>query len=153
MNKDFFRSVFDQFPYGTIQDAATIMRLMIDHDFSMEEFIGANEKFKQDNKLLHFEVIKNRRIAFMEMKMKARRCPQCGAIMNLSPVNTVSGDQVGGSWKSMWMCSDVFGCGHEIYSEAEMVVEAEKHGIQGKVADPRRRRNRASRQKVTRYNI
>jgi len=35
---------------------------------------------------------------------QARHCTDCGGVMKLHPVNTLPGNQVGGSHKSQWWC-------------------------------------------------
>jgi len=46
--------------------------------------------------------------------LRQRRCPECGKIMMLMPVNTGPGDQTGDESKSVWMCN---GCLSAEYSD------------------------------------
>jgi|GEM_PF-3246457 len=44
---------------------------------------------------------------------RARRCPACGGGMSLFPVNSGPRDQVGGPWRSQWVCPL---CGETLYN-------------------------------------
>ena len=47
--------------------------------------------------------------------VKMDKCPECGAYMYLYPVNNTSRTQVGGDWKSQWICPNP-NCNHEEFS-------------------------------------
>jgi hypothetical protein len=44
-------------------------------------------------------------------------CPDCGGKLNLNAVNSMSCNQVGGDYKSMFSCVDQVGCGYSRYSD------------------------------------
>jgi hypothetical protein len=49
----------------------------------------------------------------------AKRCPDCGAVMHLYPVNSSPRDHVGGKYKSQWVCPNP-NCMETLYSHKTM---------------------------------
>ena len=55
-------------------------------------------------------------------------CPECGELMGLWRVNSGPRDQVGGDFKTQWVCSDEETCGYQgDYSELTIKEQIKKH--------------------------
>ena len=65
-----------------------------------------------------------------EYAKKAPKCQKCQGVMYCYPVNTGSRDQIGGAWKSYWVCGNPE-CGHDINSLNDMETELKKYGLGG----------------------
>ena len=56
-------------------------------------------------------------------------CPDCGEGMSLWQVNNSDKNQVGGNYKTQWICPDEMGCGYQgDYSELTIEEQGEKYG-------------------------
>lgn len=76
------------------------------------------------------QVEQSQKEAQTEYLEKAKKCKKCKWIMYLYPVNTGSRDQVGGNWKSQWICGNT-DCAHEEYSLNDVETEMETFGLKG----------------------
>ena len=102
------------FSLGTLQSIATLLKYLKKTDTSIEDFIKFVEEEKAEF-IKNTELYKKQHAQSVEAwKKVALKCSECGATMNLFPVNTHKGNQVEGDFKSMWMCSK---CWHEEYTE------------------------------------
>ena len=114
-------SILAAFKQGNIQDALTMMDLISAHGYSLDDLRDHVEnlrasmiaKAKTESSMLR---------AFID---KAPRCGECGQPMNLFPVNSGPRDQVGGDWKSQWVCM----CGEAVYNTESPAEVLEALGI------------------------
>jgi hypothetical protein len=52
-----------------------------------------------------------------DLRYFARRCPDCGGMLNIAPVNTMPCNQVGGGYQSSWYCPSLMACGFTEFSQ------------------------------------
>lgn len=69
-----------------------------------------------------------------EYVKKARKCKKCKAVMYCYPVNSEEGDQVGGNWKSVWICGNT-DCLNEEYSLNDVETENRRTDDRGQTSD------------------
>lgn len=65
-----------------------------------------------------------------EYAKKAKKCPKCKSVMYCYEVNTTSRNQIGGDWKSQWICGNP-DCGHEEFSIRSVDQEMRMLGLGG----------------------
>lgn len=53
--------------------------------------------------------------------------------MHLEPVNSKPSDQVPGSYKSIWFCANLMGCGYDELSKKSVSEWIKKFGIKSKL--------------------
>lgn len=53
-------------------------------------------------------------------------CPECGSRMLIADVNNKKCTIVGGKWKSVWTCTNLKKCGHQIWKTKPAIFEIKK---------------------------
>ena len=83
----------------------------------MKDFLG----YMRVKEELLLEDIRRQEKTLAKNKKNIKRCPKCRGIMRCHPVNTSPGDQIGGNWKSQWLCII---CGHYILRKNDYKIES-----------------------------
>lgn len=104
---------------GMIQDAVNMHDHLVAHGKTFED---VREHLSRATKYVAADVK-----AREEWLSRLPKCPDCEAPLNPYPINTSPGNQVGGSFKSMWMCSKW--CGYEKYNNTTVQEELKKHDL------------------------
>jgi hypothetical protein len=99
------------FGMGRIQDLLTLLTLLEENGHTLEDLHYYREARMAANAARR-QMMEDFQKAFAE---RARRCPACGAVMHLVPVNSGPRDQVGGGYRSQWICPDSH-CMETIYN-------------------------------------
>jgi hypothetical protein len=120
--------IFLGYPTGFLRDVVNILRLLKQAGNTMDDFLAYAEKNFHEKEIMAFERQKQFELARNKYRANARRCV-CGEIMRLASVNDRPGNQVGGNYKSQWVCPAAHTCGESVYSENDVEVEAMKYGI------------------------
>jgi hypothetical protein len=99
------------FGFGQIQDAMNIITVLKGRDLSIDGFMEWGRWMqKPGNRSVH------RQLSTVKTN-KTYICPLCGLPLLLIPVNSMSCDQVGGVYHSLFYCYDELSCGYELYNE------------------------------------
>ena len=122
--------ILEGFGFGAIQTGAHLLATLMNSRISNDEFLGWVEQKVIGIKLEIAESKKNSAKQIKELKYHTRRCPDCGAPLNITPVNTSKRDQVGGEYRSAWQCADSINCGYEDYSTKIVEEEISNHSAE-----------------------
>jgi hypothetical protein len=128
--EEIFEAVYSEMTFSALQDASTIFKRVKDAGASLDEFFELVDARKNTASLIFAETRKKAIAMETLLRATARRCPLCGAIMNLNEVNNTKATQVGGDWKCLWECPDMMGCGFEEYSALPIKEEAAKFNME-----------------------
>jgi len=112
------------FGMGRIQDLLTLLTLLVESGHTINDLRLYIEEQAADRVARRMDEEAFQR-AFTE---KAERCPACGAPMNLAPVNTGPRDQVGGNYRSQWVCPDGT-CMETVFNLETAAAIVQKMGI------------------------
>lgn len=93
-------SIVDVFGLGRIQDFLTLLALLEENGYTLADLA----RHRDERIAANVDRARAREAFQAAFREKARRCPACGTAMNLMPVNTGPRDQVGGRWRSQWLC-------------------------------------------------
>ena len=148
--------VVSSYGWGMVQDAANLLSELLDNGLGPMDLIEYVRLRHTAEKLVIYERHRMRLTEVEEYRANARRCG-CGNLMNLFAVNDSPCKMVGGSYKSMWLCADLLGCGDYVLSELPARDEAIQYGLKRMAIkygpeDKRseRRRERRSRSRLRR---
>lgn len=98
--KEFFRQM-QAFTFGLMQDMVGFFAILEKKKIPIEVALGAI-KFGQNMKDSQWhDDVENRK----KWKTKAKRCPDCGQILALAPVNAPEGPSNLKGYKSIWHCT------------------------------------------------
>ena len=116
MNIEEFGKKLGPYKIGFIKDYITFTGFMEFRGIVAEDLIKFVKKYNEIalKGQAHHEVITP------EEREPLRRCPQCDSPLNIMPVNNSPANQVGGKLRSVWFCSDWYGCGYEQYSKLQV---------------------------------
>jgi hypothetical protein len=144
----FLEKIEEFYGFGLIQDAANILRQMIEDNVSLHDFVGMVDQRIQQGKWQFVEAKKHQDKVMKNLKMNSRRCEECGNLMNLIAVNDIPARQVGGNYQSAWQCINMLSCGHEVYSERSLEEEAKEYKVEEFFAGQAARARRAADQRM-----
>lgn len=107
----------EAFQFSTLMDAFNIMRLMLIHEVELIDFMRWFDHRVKTQKAQIAEAQKSKIELVRDLRYFARRCPDCGGMLSMMPVNTMPCDQVGSGYQSAWYCPAVMACGFIEFSE------------------------------------
>jgi hypothetical protein len=88
------------FSAGQIQDALTLFDLLARRGLTVEDL----RRHRAEAAAAAARDVRARERRLAAFRERARRCPACGNPMGLHAVNTGPRDQVGGGYRSQWIC-------------------------------------------------
>ena len=141
--------LLEPFSLSGIQTALNIHEVLEINNKTFKDVRKFLKKKKSENKKTLRKLDRARRW----LKKRLKKCPECGGIMTLYPVNQTTEDQVGGGFKSQWLCGkicDNTGCGYEEFSNLSVQKQLEKFKIWRKDDGARRYRNVSTERKSVR---
>lgn len=94
---------------GRKQDLGTLLIHLRDNEVTTDEIIDYIEGLKKNIRAKQKEA-SEKQIRWYEVALK---CPVCGKIMRLIPINTTPSNQVNENLHSLWFC---VGCDYEQYN-------------------------------------
>ena len=128
------------FKMADIQTALNIYELLEINNKSFKDVRKYLKKKRRERKKFQQKLDRARRW----LKKKWKKCPECNGFMTLYPVNQTTEDQVGGGYKSQWLCGKICnntGCGYEEFSRESVQRQLEKYKLWRKDDGARRYRN------------
>ena len=114
----------EAFPFGRLQDAASIITFLERHNISPAEFVEAvrAKKEKKERQIQETEV--RREKAQKQWQQKAPRCPDCGMKLSIRPIRAKQQKQNRFGWRSHWYCMR---CAWEQYSVEPVETEIKNY--------------------------
>lgn len=132
-------TIAEVFGFGRIQDLLTLLDLLAANGYSLEDLTRY-----RDERIADRVARQKEQEAFLEaFTRRAKRCPECGAAMNLAPVNAGPRDQVGGGYQSQWICPNGE-CMETVYNTEAAAEIVQKMGLTppGRLPAPQPRRQK-----------
>ena len=105
-----FEKKMSVFSFQQHQDFVTYFKFLYSLSMTIEDV----ENYIKEKRELFVEEGEKRQKRLELWANVALKCPDCGTVMNLYPVNVGKGDQVGNGLNSQWKCSN---CECDRYNE------------------------------------
>lgn len=106
------KNLLEAWDLKTLQELRTLYVHLKRHNRTMEEFVD----FVEERRKQSLEA-KAKASAFSKrLRQYGLHCPKCSAPMTPFPVNTGPRDQIGGNYKTQWICPRAE-CRHEVFRE------------------------------------
>jgi len=132
----YFFNQMQAFNFGFMQDVRTFMHTLKNKDFTLDHALACIE-FAQGKTDVVREREKKDRKTWVK---KAKKCPVCGQILALAPVNAPEGSANLKGYKSLWHCTKGWEhedpkkwCGYHSYSNLTMNQILKKMRIKQRV--------------------
>lgn len=92
------------FSFGKLQDLVTLLNLIEERGITVEEVRNyvSKEREKMEFRTAAIQKLTEKRM--MEWEKIAKRCPECGSVLALSPINAPQGKANIHGYKSLWFC-------------------------------------------------